>query len=75
MHLCKVQAVTSVVSWWRAAMWLSVSKAKGEQSNGWWNASTMLAKLAKMRSVDKASSMLTLVETKRPCWRNAWHTL
>jgi hypothetical protein len=49
--------VRSVVSWWRAATWLSVNGANGELGDGLWRAAMMSWRPARMRSVEDARGM------------------
>ena len=53
--------VRILVSCLRAWTWLSVSGASGEPGNGLFRAATMLLMLARIRSLDDVSSIMTLV--------------
>jgi hypothetical protein len=54
--------VIKAVSCRRAATWLSVTGAKEEPGDEFRRASAMSFRPARMRSVDEASGMVTLVE-------------
>ena len=53
--------VRILVSCLRAWTWLSVSGANGDPGNGLFRAATMSLMLARIRSLDNASSIVTLV--------------